>query len=56
MKTKYEVKVINGIYTNLEGFTYDAKPNPYGNVMVYSKKGSNPYRVCLNANDVKYIK
>ena len=55
MSQKYPVKVIDGKYKNMYGWTYYEKPNEYGNIMVYSNTRKNPYRVCLGAEQVKYL-
>ena len=42
-----KVIVVDGKYTGRIG---EATPaNSYGNVMFYSEKGTNPYRVCLKS-------
>lgn len=45
--------VITGKYQGREGMA--TEPNRVGNVMFYPKEGKNPYRVCLNQKEVKYI-
>lgn len=46
-----KVIVVDGKYTGRIG---EATPaNSYGNVMFYSEEGTNPYRVCLKAEDVQ---
>ena len=51
----YRVKIINGKYEGMIGWTPDAKPNKYGNVMVYSYQGSYPYRICKSVEDIEYL-
>lgn len=53
---KYPVRVLEGKYKGMDGYTYYEKPNKYGNVMVFSNRGYNPYQVCLGAEKVKYLK
>ena len=55
VKKKYLVQVMKGHWVGLLGWTYDSKPNPYGNIMVYSLKGVNPYRVCVDEKEVVYL-
>ena len=54
MKKKYRVKVVKGNRAGLQGWTYEVRPNSYGNLMVYSDSGINPYRVCGGADKVVY--
>ena len=45
--------VICGQYSGRSGNA--TEPNKYGNVMFYPVEGVHPYRVCLKANDIKFI-
>lgn len=46
-------RVIAGKYAGLVGKATEV--NSYGNVMFYSNRGYQPYRVCLNASEVEFL-
>ena len=47
-------RVIKGKYAGLVGISTEI--NAYGNVMFYPERGFNPFRVCLKADYIEYIK
>lgn len=47
-------RVIKGKYAGLVGISTEV--NAYGNVMFYPERGFNPFRVCLKADCIEYIK